>query len=127
MFKYIAIAVMFLVLTTTEGVLIYSTFFKTEKPQRQKIVETEIYRIDTVYISPPNAIKFDFGLIDTTWKGNDVGIKVLNASLKPEANFELIIVCIDGYQYYLSLNDASFTARVINGPNGMIAVPCKVK
>lgn len=99
---------------------------KPEKHRRVNVEETIITRVDTVYTSPPNAIKLDFGSIDTSWKGNDPGVVMLTRKINPSADFQLLIVCIDGYQYYVASKEASFSPRVMNGPNGMIAVPCKL-
>lgn len=104
----------------------YAQMKVDKKPIRHRVIETEISHVDTVYTTPPAAVRFDFGTIDTTWHGNDVGLKVLNKKIKPDADFNLIIICIDGYQYYAGNSDDSFSPRVMNGPNGMIAVPCKI-
>ena len=124
--KTIAFIWVLLTLTVTTSVLVYTTFLKVEKPLKQKIIETEISRIDTVYTSPPSLSKFSFGSVDTSWNGTDLGLTVVSRHVYSTASWEVVIGCIDGYQYYLSTSESAFAPRVANGPNGMIALPCQI-
>ena len=126
MFNKISLIGLYVLLLALGGMQLYSLMYKQEKRTRYKVVETEISRIDTVYTTPPGILKLDLGLIDTTWDGNDVGIKVFDRRIYSTAEFGLVIACIDGFQYYICSGQRDcITPRVMNGPNGAIAVPCE--